>query len=94
MKHMMTFDIIDHVDGSFDSELEGWEHAQAVANGRAVRLVQSRRVDQDQTEVADLKASKLDPQLPEADNVAAGITVICAALALGIVVGWLLKGAL
>ena len=68
MKHLMTFDIIDHVDGSFDSELEGWEHAQAVANGRAVRLVQSRQVDQDKTEVKDLQDSMWEDVPPNAES--------------------------
>lgn len=94
MKRMMRFEIIQPIVGAFQSEANGWEHAQEVANGAEVRLVQSRQVDQDQRKVADLKASKFEPDLPEADNVAAGITVICASLALGIIVGWLLKGAL
>lgn len=67
MKHMMIFELIDHVDGSFESELEGWEHAQAVANGRVVRLVQSRQIyaapDDDEigqkVKMVDLLGSKL-----------------------------------
>lgn len=92
MKHLMTFDIVDHVDGSFDTELEGWEHAQAVANGRAVRLVQSRQVDQDQTELKDLRDSAYEIEPQNGEGAVVGAVIVIFTFAIGCAVGWIVGG--
>lgn len=91
MKHMMRFEIIQPIVGAFQSEANGWEHAQEVANGAEVRLVQSRQVDQDQTELKDLKASKFEPELEDAEEpVMTFMKFVCcflAGVAIGIKIG-------
>lgn len=69
MKHMMRLEIIDPIVGAFQTERAGWEHAQAIANGREVRLVQSRQIyaapDDDEigekVKMTDLPKGKLAP---------------------------------
>lgn len=87
MKHMMRFEIIQPIVGAFQSEANGWEHAQEVANGAEVRLVQSRQVDQDQREVADLKASKFEVQPEDAEFPLGWALGIIAAFILGLMIG-------
>lgn len=69
MKHMMRFEIINPIVGAFQTEANGWDHAQELANGAEVRLVQSRQVyaapDDDEigekVKMTDLLKGKLAP---------------------------------
>ena len=92
MKHMMRLEIIDPIVGAFQTERAGWEHADQIANGRSVRLVQSRQVDQDQTELRDLKESTYEVEPQNGEGVVVGVVIIIFAFVGGLVVGWFVGG--
>jgi len=94
MKHMMRFEIVQPIVGAFQSEANGWQHAQEVANGHEVRLVQSRQVDQDKTEVKDLKDSAYEVEPEDGEGGVKLFIAVGFSFAVGCAVGWIIGGAM